>query len=418
MHFFKRNHFVLSLLFALTVILFAGCNPALNITGLDISSLYSGNKENAIQLNQLYNLNDSVTTISIQLPSGLIQPDPGTKKYTKKGTLKYEVIGEGNRVGLIDSATFYIADTADNQNYISHNWTFKAYSGMDYFVKASYSVPGILDDFVLLEYFSKKNHLCQSWYRFQLETGEFISGNSTAFSQPVRLVTTDTARMKFLVKLYSRNFQTPIPPFVDQYRAPFNYKPDSTFYIDLTQGKTAYFVPEALGFYFFQVDTAKMIGPSLFRMNFGFPKVTMHSLMRESLCYITSNKEFEQLNSYLIPKIAVDSFWVVNAGRPDLATELIRKYYKRVETANLLYTSFTDGWKTDRGMIYIIMGKPNKVFRSFQQEIWIYGEYEDPRALKFYFNKAQNPFTNNDYVLSRNSFYKAIWYQNVQLWRR
>jgi hypothetical protein len=64
------------------------------------------------------------------------------------------------------------------------------------------------------------------------------------------------------------------------------------------------------------------------------------------------------------------------------------------------------------------MGKPNKVFRSFQDETWIYGEYEDPRALKFYFTKAQNPFTNNDYVLDRDQYYKAVWYQNVQMWRR
>ncbi|MFZ4550090.1 MAG: GWxTD domain-containing protein [Bacteroidales bacterium] len=385
---------------------------------MDISSLYSGNKENAIQLYQLYNINDSLSAISIELPSGLIPPDPGTKKYSKKGLLKYEVIGEGERVGLIDSASFYISDTTDNQNHISHSWTFRATGGMDYFVKATYSVPGVLDDFVLLEYFSKKNHLCQSWYRFQSENGEFLSGNSTSFPEPVRLVTEDTTRRKFQVKLYSRNFQTPIPPFVDQYRAPFNYKADSIFYLELSKGKSPYFTPETPGFYFFQSDTSKMLGPSLFRMDTGFPKVTMHSLMRESLRYITSNKEFEQLCSYPIPKIAVDSFWIVNAGRPDLATELIRKYYKRVEAANQLYTSFTDGWKTDRGMIYIVMGKPNKVFRSFEQETWIYGEYEDPRALKFYFNKAQNPFTSNDYVLTRDPYYKAIWYQNVQLWRR
>jgi GWxTD domain-containing protein len=275
-----------------------------------------------------------------------------------------------------------------------------------------------LDDFILLEYFNKKDHLCQSWYRFQSESGEFISGNSTAFPQAIRMVCQDTAKKQFLVKVYSRNFATPIPPFVEEYRAPFKYKPDSTFTLDLIQGKTAYFTPNVLGFYFFQVATAKLAGPSLFRMNIGFPKVTLHSLMRESLRYITSNKEFEKLNSYPIPKIAVDSFWIATSGRPDLATELIRKYYKRVETANQLYTSFTDGWKTDRGMIFIVMGKPTNVFRSFEQETWIYGDYEDPRALKFYFSKAQNPFTNNDYVLDRDPYYKAIWYQNVQIWRR
>lgn len=401
----------------LLLILFAGCSPKLNITGMDISSLYTGQKGNSLQINQLYNINDSLSTITIVLPAGLIKPDPGTKRYSKRGTLKYEVIGEGKRIGIVDSATFTVVDTSDLQDGISHTWSFHAPPGMDYFVKANYSVPGIPEDFLLLEYFSKKNHSCQSWFRFQTESGEYLSGNLSAYSRPLRLVTQDSGNRIFQVKFYSRNFLTPIPAFVEQSRMPFNYKPDSTFSLELNNGKSEYFTPQRTGFYFFQTDSLQQ-GPTLFRMNPGFPKVTQHSLMREALRYITSAKEFQQLNSYAVPKVAVDSFWIVNAGRPDLATELIRKYYQRVETANQLYTSFTDGWKTDRGMIFIVMGKPEKVFRSFDQEVWIYGEVDDPQALKFYFNKAANPFTDNDYVLIRNQYYKSIWYQNVQMWRR
>ena len=385
---------------------------------MDISSIYARQKDNALQINQLYNLNDSVSTISIVLPAGLIHPDPDTKKYTKKGKLTYEVIGEGKQILLVDSATFAIADTSDNRNFLSHNWTFNAPSGKGYFIKATYSVPGIPDDFLLLEYFNKKNHFSQSWYRFQYESGDFLSGNITAYSQPLRLVTEDSTTKTFLVKLYSRNFPVPIPPFVEQSRAPFNYSPDSTFRLELKNGKSAYFVPGQTGFYFFQSDTTLTIGPSLFRMNSGFPKVTQHSLMRDALRYITSAKEFQQLYTCPIPKVAVDSFWIANAGRPDIATELIRKYYQRVETANKLYTSFTDGWKTDRGMIFIIIGKPSRVYRSFSQEVWIYGEYDDPRALRFYFDKAKNPFTENDYVLARYDYYKSVLYQNVQMWRQ
>ncbi len=406
------------LIFPFCLLLFAGCNPALKITGMDISSLYTGQKGHSLQLNQLYHINDSISTISIILPAGLILPEPGTRKYTRKGTLTYEIIGEGKRIDLIDSATFTIADTTDYLNFITHSWTFRAPSGMDYFLKATYSVPGIQDDFLLLQYFNKKNHLSQSWYRFQSESGEYLSGNITTFPQPVRLVTEDTSHRFFLVKHYSRNFPSPIPPFIEKYRDPFNYTPDSTFYLELRNGQTAFFAPEHTGFYFFQADTSLLQGPTLFRMNTGFPKVTLHVLMRETLRYITSSKEFQQLLSYKIPKVAVDSFWIVNAGRPDLATELIRKYYMRVENANKLYTSYTEGWKTDRGMIYIVMGKPTKVFRAFDQEVWIYGDYDDPRALRFNFNKALNPFTSNDYVLVRNQYYKSIWYQNVQLWRR
>ena len=385
---------------------------------MDISSIYSGQKENSLQINQLYNINDSISTIRIELPAGLILPDSGTKKYTRKGILKYEVIGQGKNITLVDSATFAIVDSSSNLSFLTHAWTFKAPSGMNYFFKATYSVPGLPDDFLLLEYFNKKNQLSQSWYRFQSESGEYVPGNITTYSQPLRIVTEDTISRKFQVNIYSRSFPVPIPPFVEQSRAPFDYLSDSTFSLELKNGKSEYFIPERTGFYFFQPDTSQMQGPSLFRMTTGFPKVNQHALMRDALRYITSAKEFQQLNAFAVPKVAVDSFWIANAGRPDIASELIRKYYLRIETANKLYTSFTDGWKTDRGMIYIVLGKPSKVFRSFEQEVWIYGEYDDPRALRFYFNKALNPFTENDYVLERNQFYKAAWYQNVQLWRR
>ena len=418
MRFFTPRVILNLILSSLVMILLAACNPALKITGMDISSIYNGQKDNSLKLSQLYNLNDSLSTLRIILPTGLILPDPGTKKYTKKGLLKYEIIGAGKRIALIDSATFAIADTSGAKSYISHTWTFKAPAGMDYFVKATYSVPGIADDFLLLEYFNKTNRLSQSWYRFQNESGEFLDGNITAYPQPLRMVTEDTSSREMLLKLFSRNFATPLPPFAEQGRLPFDYIPDSIFYIELKYGKTPYFLQEQTGFYFFQPDTSSMQGPTLFRMNTGFPKVTQHSQMRDALQYITSAKEFQQLKLYKIPKVAVDSFWIANTGREDLATEFIRKYYSRFETANKLYTSYTDGWKTDRGMIYIVVGKPTQVFRSFEQEVWIYGDYDDPRALKFYFNKAQNPFTSNDYVLIRNPYYKSSWYQNVQLWRR
>ena len=407
----------ISLIFTLLIFI-AACNPTLKITGMDISSLYSEQRGNLLQINQLYHINDTASIISIGIPAGLILPDPGTKRYTRKGILKYEIIGQGKHIGLIDSATFAIADTTDYQNYISHTWTFRASSAMNYFVKATYSVPGIADDFLLLEFFSKENHFSQSWYRFQHESGEYMSGNIISYPEKLRLVSEDTTQRSFLVKLYSRNFPTPLPPFADKYRDPFNYLPDSTFTLELYNGKSAYFAPDQAGFYFFQSDTSVFQGPSLFRMETGFPKVTRHSQMRDALRYITTSNEFQQLSAYQIPKVAVDSFWISNSGRPDIASELIRKYYQRVETANKLYTSFTDGWKTDRGMIFIVLGKPSTVFRSFDQEVWIYGEYDDLKALRFYFNKIQNPFTNNDYVLIRDEYYKAAWYQNVQLWRR
>ncbi|MBD3290675.1 GWxTD domain-containing protein [candidate division KSB1 bacterium] len=58
--------------------------------------------------------------------------------------------------------------------------------------------------------------------------------------------------------------------------------------------------------------------------------------------------------------------------------ELREEYYRRVEFANQQFSTFRDGWKTDRGMIYIIFGPPNDIERHpFERsykpyELWSY----------------------------------------------
>ena len=73
-------------------------------------------------------------------------------------------------------------------------------------------------------------------------------------------------------------------------------------------------------------------------------------------------------------KLALDKFWLAKAGSEERGKELIRKYYNRVQDANNYFSSYTEGWRTDRGMISIIFGKPNVVTRTRREEIWSYGE--------------------------------------------
>lgn len=58
--------------------------------------------------------------------------------------------------------------------------------------------------------------------------------------------------------------------------------------------------------------------------------------------------------------------------------EAYEQYYQRVEYANKSFRSYTEGWLTDMGMVYIILGPPNDVQRqSFRSdgrtvEVWYY----------------------------------------------
>jgi GWxTD domain-containing protein len=46
-----------------------------------------------------------------------------------------------------------------------------------------------------------------------------------------------------------------------------------------------------------------------------------------------------------------------------LAKDFMEEYYGRVEYATKNFTGFTEGWKTDRGMIFILYGAPETIDR-------------------------------------------------------
>jgi GWxTD domain-containing protein len=402
----------------LLLILLSGCSINNQITGLNMSSSYSDNPEDKIQLTDLYHINDSLTYISVSVPV-LHQADKSLHRNVKTTSkLNYEVFRGGKRVDLVDSASYFLSDTSAFQNFYLHNCMLKATSGYEYFVKIELSNPELPEAKKLLVFMDKTDRNRQPWYRIHYEQGKFARNNIINTPQYFRFLETDTTKNSKQVLCFLRQYNTPAPPFEVVRRQPLFDIPDSTFSISFANGLSNAIKLTTPGIYFLQPDSNAVSGASVLRTAAGFPKVISHSAMRDALCYITTSKEFKILNSYSNPKVAVDSFWIAAAGRADLAVELIRKYYSRVETANQLFTSFTEGWKTDRGMVYIIMGKPNHVFIGFDSETWIYGDYDDSRSIRFYFDKVNNPYTGNDFILQRNQKYRELWYQNIDLWRR
>ena len=78
------------------------------------------------------------------------------------------------------------------------------------------------------------------------------------------------------------------------------------------------------------------------------------------------------LRSAVKPKAALDDFWIKCGGNVDKARELIRIYYTRVLYSNYYFTSYKEGWRSERGMIYIIYGPPDKVYKTSEGESWGY----------------------------------------------
>ena len=136
------------------------------------------------------------------------------------------------------------------------------------------------------------------------------------------------------------------------------------------------------------------------------------------LRYITTNDEYDQVIKGGNLKKSVDQYWLRIGGSPQRARELISAFYGRVQFANQYFTSYVEGWKTDRGMCYVVYGPPDIVYRSSASETWIYGEEGRYNSLSLTFTKVVNPFTSNDFRLNRSTALKSSWYRAVEFWRQ
>ena len=151
--------------------------------------------------------------------------------------------------------------------------------------------------------------------------------------------------------------------------------------------------------------------------------------MIEPLGYLASEDEMNSLRSSPRQKLALDNFWIRCGGNIEKARELIRIYYTRVLYSNYYFTSFKEGWRTERGMIYIIYGPPDKVYKTTEGEQWGYrkpvirsswgGRYHlKENYIFFNFRLRESMFSDNDYYLSRSETLVTQWDQAVASWRK
>lgn len=220
------------------------------------------------------------------------------------------------------------------------------------------------------------------------------------------------------VRYYGREFPLAAPPYSVVEMKKFSYKADSIFTVSLTDGRTNGIKLSSPGIYHFQADTSTREGFTLFRFRYPFPEIGTPYQLLQPLSYITWKEEYEELKKKEDTKAAVDDFWLKMTSSEERAKEVVRKFYNRVQDANYYFTSYQEGWKTDRGLIYIIYGPPSIVYRSSTEEAWIYGEDKNMMSLKFGFTRVTNPFTDNDFVLERSPAYKVSWTRAWETWRQ
>ena len=242
-----------------------------------------------------------------------------------------------------------------------------------------------------------------------------LAKNYFSVEDTVILKSLDNRSQTFKAFRYKYEFEAAISPMSTTPRATAkSLYVDSSFTI--TANTPLVLSNEAL--YYFSRDTTEVYGIGMVVTDKRFPKLTRPEKLVRPLIYMSTNTETNDLYNSKEPKRTLDNYWLnLTQGNQATAKRTIKAFYQRVEKANRLFTTYKEGWKTDKGMVFIIMGDPVRITRLKDKEIWTYTRASQYSELNFTFMKRSNQFADDHYELQRYAEYQSIWFPTVEQWR-
>ena len=417
----KRSGYPL-ILFLPLVFFFFHCNPVKKIGENNLAHLYNKDKHPYHPEFTLFQFAEDSTKLyfSVNTQELLYKTLANSELKVASFSIKFMLFEEWDSKIVTDSSTILLNDTVinDPSGYISG--FINIYSPLPESKVLSVVMKDILRNNAVEQifYLSGKSVTGRYYYNLLDDNGNILYNNHLVTGKSFRLNAAFEMEKGMWVKHYSKEFPVAYPPFSVLNAQKHQLSSDSTFFLPFTNRKTSLLSFTKPGIYFFQNDTNTREGFPVFIHPYSFPEIRSPKQMTRPLQYLTTGNEFKQIISHPDEKAVVDSFWLEHAGEPDRAQTLIRDYYKRIEEANRLFSSYVAGWKTDRGMIYVIFGPPDLVYRDENTEVWQYGETGSMLSINMIFHKIENPFCTNDYILERSTAYKSAWIQRVNRWRR
>lgn len=242
-----------------------------------------------------------------------------------------------------------------------------------------------------------------------------IFGDYVASGDTLNVFSVLGNRGRLFFSRYNSQVKYPLPAYITGGDDEERFEKDTTF--SVANGENVVFSPP--GLYVVRTDTSAggNRGYGLLASYAGFPRISQKHALVPPLRYLCSDAEFDRLQYSPAGKLSAEEFWLSAAGSMSKAEKLIRAYYGRCEYANMYFSCYKEGVKTDRGMIYILFGQPVKVYTSSRSERWVYGRETSAMPVDFVFNRMDNPFSDNVYVLDRNINKKTIWAAAVDAWR-
>jgi len=401
-----------------------GCKRGVSLSETDFKDMYSSNSEVPQPRFKIFHSSSTETEVHFMFENrGLTySPTAGEENIMSQVRIAWQLHTDYSSKDVMDSSSFVMIDTIATTGLKQLQGSFKLNiaEGSNYILKVITTDLNNSQRTVTFIQVNKTDPTNRQYFKVVLVgNGSVLFRNYFYPNEKLLILHSPN---KSLSKLEGKHFEVKFPvaapPFSLSKPKAFNFDNHTKFDLELTNGQGE-FSANKPGIYHFGIDDKnKYTGLTLFQYTQEFPEVNTAEELLSPLRFITSRKEYSKLKKFQDPKKAVDEFWHTTSKDPSKAKKLIKGYYNRVQNSNYFFSSFKEGWKTDRGVIYIVFGPPSIVYRSLTGESWTYGEESNYRSLTFNFTKINNPFTNNDYTLERTTVYKNPWYRAVDAWRQ
>lgn len=408
-------------LFIISLVLLFGVSCTTNAVTTNYSHLYSK------ELSRLHpdfivyhhRVDSSRVYFKVKTDEMLYVRKDKSEPYRSNVIIHYRLYNTIDSKVLVDSASRLIEDVTEEKlsREIVGSFNIKAEKGKNYLLKiwtTDFHRSSVDEKHVNV---IKQGNGSQFFLLSSTTTHQPIFTNYLTKSGEFSLTSAMNKNSILYERCYYRNFPLASPPFSTVQSKSFKYQPDKTEALNLDEQGAVNFTLQDSGFVYFQIDTTTRQGYTLYRYDENFPKIQSLQGMIGPLRYICTKSEYLELTSSTDIKKSLDKFWQSKTGSNERSRELIKRYYNRVEEANRLFSSYLEGWKTDRGMISMIFGPPSVVNKFSDNETWIYGDETNVLSLRFTFYKVNNPFSDNDYKLNRGPGYRSSWYRAVDAWR-
>ena len=406
----------------MTGVFFYGCKSS-KISNQDSNYQYDTKIKDLTPNFKVYHVDDTLSYLYLEINTTnlLYVRENSSKPFEAEVQINYELYSDFKGKNLIDSATKVLYDykKADGAKKILARIPLAFPFGSDGLLKiTSKDVNKRVKDQQAIE-INKSDKLSEQFFLFKNpETKSVYFDNFFTLTERVTAVSSYNKNGTFEIHYYNTNYPASPPPFSSIGKQDVVTYRDSSYLVSFNNGEGDVYLPN-LGSYYLKPFDSVNFSVILQKLDSNFDSFQTYLGMIEPLKYICTSKEYNALVNANNRRRAVEELWLKMAGSKERARVVIEEYYRRVELANKFFTSYKEGWKTDRGMLSIVMGLPNTIYKTRRGETWVYGTpHNMMMSLTFSFNLENEDKVNNDYQLIRYRTYRDYWYRACESWRQ